>query len=163
LSLVEVMIAGSISALLLIAVAAAFRASAEAIEENDRFFSAAQAARVSLTRILTQVRRGVVDQASTSTSLHLITGGTAPQGGSDVTYNYDSANKQIILVTNNDLTDGDYALAQNVSNLTFSYDTGRDSQGLSCVSRVVAAITVQVGNNVVRLSGAAAPRRNLTY
>ncbi len=54
LSLAEVMISLAISAMLLTAVAAAFTASSEAIEQNDQFFRASQAARVSMNQILTE-------------------------------------------------------------------------------------------------------------
>jgi Tfp pilus assembly protein PilW len=47
LSLVEVMISTAISATLLLAAGGAFVASTKAIENNDRFFTASQAARPS--------------------------------------------------------------------------------------------------------------------
>src|SRR5438132_4535315 len=85
LGMVEALISLAICAALLTAVAAAFRASADAIEQNDQFFRATQAARVALTRILTQVRRGTPATDSTSSNLHLLT-----DNGLDVSYHYDS-------------------------------------------------------------------------
>ena len=158
LGLVECMISLAIAAMLLTAVAAAFKTSAEAISLNDQFFRATQAGRVSLNRILTQVRRGSVDTHSTSSNLHLIT-----DTGQDLSYTYDSANKQLKLVTNSDTTDPDYVLARNVSQLSFGIQTGTDYAGHVCVSRVSLLITVTIGNNSVVLSGTGAPRRNLSY
>ena len=57
LSIVEVMISLTISAFLLVAVAAAYNASANAVEMNDRFFRATQAGRVTLNQLLTEIRR----------------------------------------------------------------------------------------------------------
>src|SRR5438552_8255528 len=110
LGMVEALIALSIAAMLLTAVGVAFNASADAIQMNDNFFRATQAARVSLTRIMTQVRRGSVDDKSTTTNLHIIT-----DTGQDVTYKYVPNLQQILLVTNSDLTDPDYVLARNVT------------------------------------------------
>src|SRR3982750_1159937 len=85
MGLMEAMIALAITAALLTGVAMAFVASSAAVSNNDQFFRATQASRISLNRILTQVRRGTVDTNSTSTSLHLLT-----DTNQDYTYNYDT-------------------------------------------------------------------------
>src|SRR5438874_5956452 len=100
LGLVEALISLAIAAALLTAVAIGFVASARAINENDQFFRAAQSGRVSLNRILTQVRRGTPANDSTATSLHLLT-----DTGQDITYSYNSTTKQLKLVTNTITTD----------------------------------------------------------
>src|SRR5205823_1131522 len=138
----------SITAMLLTGVAAAFNASAAAINNNDQFFRATQAARVSLNRILTQVRRGSIDDHSTSTNLHLIT-----DSGQDLSYTYDSTLGQLKLVTNSDLTDPDYVLARNVASCQFTLQSGTDYAGHSCVARVSVLVTITIGNNSVLLSG----------
>ena len=145
-----------IASVLLTGVAAAFRASADAISINDDFFKASQAARVSLARIMTQVRRGSVDEASTTTSIHLIT-----DTGQDVTYNYDSSSQQINLVAN--ATGTTYTLAHNVTGCQFLIDLGTDYNNAACVSRVTMQVTVQVGDNSVFLTDSAASRRNIVY
>jgi len=60
LGLAEAMISLSIAAMLLTAAGAAFNASSMAIEENEKFFRVSQAARISMSRMLTQCRRGTV-------------------------------------------------------------------------------------------------------
>src|SRR5436190_21986916 len=90
LGLVEVMISLASTATLLTAVAAAFRASGDAIDINDHFFKATQSARVSLARMLTQVRRGTPATDTTGTSLHLLT-----DGGQDVNYDYDATTQTL--------------------------------------------------------------------
>src|SRR5215212_2456647 len=96
LSLAEVMISLAISAMLLTAVAAAFTASAEAIEQNDEFFRASQAARVSMNQILTEIRRAnAVQVPATNKSLSMLT-----WDNKDRTYSYDSGTKKLKLITN---------------------------------------------------------------
>src|SRR5439155_22638765 len=94
LGMVEAMISLAICASLLTAVSMAFRASGDAIDQNDQFFSATQGARVALSRILTQVRRGTPATDSTSNNLHLLT-----DTGLDISYHYNSSAKQLSLVT----------------------------------------------------------------
>jgi type II secretory pathway pseudopilin PulG len=164
LSLVEVMVSLAITATLLTAAAAAFNASSNVIQTNDEFFRATQAARISLHQIITQVRRGSVNTASTSTSLRLITAAQDDGSGEDdVTYSFVPAENKLKLITNDDPADPDYTLASNVDNITFEVETGEDYTHAPCVTRVTVAVTVKVGDNVVTLSGAACPRRNLVY
>ena len=40
---------------------------------------------------------------------------------------------------------------------------GQDYNNAACVARVAVSLTVKIGQNDVRLSGSAAPRRNLSY
>jgi hypothetical protein len=148
----------AITATLLTAVAAAFRASGDAIDINDAFFKATQSARVSLARMLTQVRRGTPATDTTASSLHLLT-----DGGLDVNYNYDSTGKMLTYITNGNPNARTYTLARNVSQCTFSKTNGTDSTGAPCVAKVTITLAVTVGDNKVLLSGSAAPRRSLTY
>jgi len=165
LSLAEVMISLAISAMLLTAVAAAFTASSDAIEINDQFFRASQAARVSMTQILTEIRRANAVQAPLPTgpqtglkSLSLWT-----HDAKDRTYSYDVAAQKLKLITNDVLTDPDYTLASNCTAATFDFDTFADGAGVRHVSRVAVTITVRVDKNTIRLTGSAAPRREQTW
>lgn len=164
LSIVEVLISLSISAMLLVAVAAAFSASSQVIQENDEFFRATQAARVSLNQMLTEIRRcSALTVDASGKRIDLIT-----DDGEDRSYVYDDsaatvAGRRLLLVTNDITTDPDYTMAENVSMLTFSADTLTNDQGIQYVVRVTATIEVQVGNNSVRLAGSTAPRRVHTY
>jgi prepilin-type N-terminal cleavage/methylation domain-containing protein len=164
LSLVEIMVALAITATLLTAAAVAFNASSAIVTANDEFFRATQAARVSMHQILTQVRRGSVNTAWNATTLRLITAANDDGSGEDdITYSFVSADKKLKLITNDVLTDPDYVLASNVSDLKFGVEIGEDYTKAPCVVRVTVSITVRVGDNVVTLSGSAAPRRNLVY
>lgn len=158
LGLVEAMIALAITAALLTAVGTAFTSSAQAIKMNDDFFRASQAARVSMEKILSQIRRGAVDEASTSSNLHIIT-----DAGQDISYIPDLANNQILMRTNAITTDPDFVMARNVTACTIDIRAGTDYNNAPCVARVNIEIAVKVGNNEVRLSGAAVPRINMKY
>src|SRR4051812_40354938 len=56
LSIIEALISLSLTAMLLVAVAAAYHASAAAIEMNDQFVRGSQAARISVNQIIGQIR-----------------------------------------------------------------------------------------------------------
>lgn len=157
LGLIEVMISLAIAAMLLTAVSAAFTASASAVENNDQFFRASQAARVSLHQLLTEIRRSHAANVS-GDQIDLIT-----HDGSDRSYIYDSANQRLMLRTNDTTTDPDYSLCTSLVGHDFSAETQTDEGGISHVIRVQVTLIVKVGPNEVRLSGAAAPRRGVTY
>jgi hypothetical protein len=155
--IVEVLISLAISAMLLTAITAAFAASAAVIQANDEFFRASQSARVSMTQILTEVRRAYAVSVQPG-RIDLIT-----SGEHDRSYSYDSANRRLLLITNDITTDPDYTLASNVTAATFTSDTEQDMNGITRVVRVSVVLVVKVGDNQVRLSGSAAPRRTQTY
>ena len=158
LSIVEVLISLGISALLLTAVAAAFSASADVVEANDQFFRASQAARVSLNQMLTEIRRAHAVAVPSTSKIDMITAASK-----DRSYVYNSTSKQLKLVTNDNISDPDYSLANNVTTCAFGSQTKVDQGGISRVVRVTITLEVAVGNNRLRLSGSAAPRREQTY
>lgn len=156
LSLIEVMISLAISAMLLTAVAAAFSASTSAVEHNDQFFRACQAARVSLNLILTEVRRSNAVDVPSSSQINLITA-----DGEDLSYIYDQNSHTLKLVKN--ATAQEFVLSRNVNALSFTSDISTGAGGVTFVSRVSASLTVEVQDNRVSLTGSTAPRRAQTY
>jgi Tfp pilus assembly protein PilW len=156
LSIVEVMISLTIAAMLLTAVAAAFTASSDVIEHNDQFFRACQAARVSMNLMLTQVRRAHSVDMVTTTDIDLKypnpTDPTNAAAALSYSYHYDAATQQIKFINN---ADGkEYRLAGNVVECRFD----REMPGTT-ITRVTISLRVQVGDNSIRLSGSAAPRK----
>jgi prepilin-type N-terminal cleavage/methylation domain-containing protein len=162
LSLVEVMISLAISAMLLTAVAAAFTASSDAIQVNDEFFRASQAARVSMNQILTEVRRAqhVDPPTAGGTRMFMQCWDHTPTKPSHRTYAYDAANRKLMLITENDATDPDYTMASNCT--TARFDADLDATGVK-VLRLSVTIVVQVGQNQIRLTGSASPRKAQTW
>src|SRR5262249_673847 len=123
LSLVEVVISLAISAMLLTAVAAAFSASANAIEIKDQFFRATQAARVSLNQVLTEVRRSKACSVSPSSKkIDMIT-----YDDKDRTYSYNNGTGCLMLITNDITTDPDYKMCSNITSYSCDADTVTDA------------------------------------
>ena len=158
LGLVEAMIALAITAALLTAVAAAFSASAQAINENDEFFMATQGGRVALNRILMQVRRGTVSTNSTATELTLIT-----DTGLTQKYQIDLVSKVIKLVTVSNGVETPHVLARTISAGTFAYETGTDYDGNPAITRVAVNLTIENKNNRVLFSGTGTCRSVIAY
>lgn len=147
LSLVEALLSLSISAMLLTAVGAAYRASAQAIEMNDQFFRATQAARVSINQVMAEVRKcqsGVVS----SDSLELTTA-----NGHIRTYTFDDTNDKLTITIDDGVTPVTHTMAKNVQGIEFF----TDGQTISMT------VTVQIGSNQIILNGSALPRRTLVY
>jgi type II secretory pathway component PulJ len=158
LSIVEVMISLTIAAMLLTAVAAAFTASSDVIDHNDQFFRACQAARVSMNLMLTHVRRADAVQPITGTDIDLFyPNPDTSQPSFSYTYRYDDPGDRILFINNDD--GKEYRLASNVTSCSFASET----DAIGAVVRVTIALTVKVGDNSIRLSGSAAPRRSQTY
>lgn len=162
LGTIELLISLAITSMLLVAVAAAFSASASVIENNDEFFRAGQAARVTMNQLLAQVRRAEVVDVVSASELELFTA-----DDEDRTYRFDASTGKLMLVTEDIADDPDYCLASNLSQVTFAADTKQRDDGNGnytiYVARVSVTLVVQVGDNRIRLTGSSVPRRSLTY
>jgi prepilin-type N-terminal cleavage/methylation domain-containing protein len=154
--IVELLIAMAITAMLLVAVAVAFRASMASYRNNEDIFKAVNRARQALFRITTQLRTGYwVDPNAPSNECSFYTA-----GGDDITYRYNSADSKLYLITNDDPSDSDYVLCDNVSAMTFSKAT-RSDEGVTYVVSVHISMTVVVGNAQQTVSSAAVIRRDM--
>ena len=147
LSLIEVMIAVAISAMLLVAVAAAFSATSDSIEMNDQFTRASQAARISMNQIMAEVRK-CKSGITSPTSLELQTATDERR-----IYTYSSATKQLTLTLPDNVPPTTYTLARSVTAAQFASD-GRT---------ISLTITVQIGDNRITLSSSGMPRRTVTF
>jgi len=152
----ELLIALAISAMLLVAVAVAFNASAVNYQENEDIFRTINNARQALFRMTSQLRTAsAVDPNAPSNECSMITAAEE-----NITYRYNNVDNKLYLVTNYDLSDSDYVLCDNVTAMTFyktpiSTDDGPDSKS------VQISMTVASGNVHKTISAAAAIRRNL--
>lgn len=147
LGLVELIVSLTVAAMLLTAVGAAYSITTTAIEMNDQFFRASQAARVSINQIMSEVRRcqsGVVDDPS----LELTT-----QTGEKRVYTYDSENDQLTMTLLDQPLSPTYVLARNVNSCSF-YTDG---------DTIAMRVSVMIGPNQVTLSGSAMPRRSMSF
>ena len=155
-TIAEVLIALAITAILMAAVAVAFNASVINYNENKDIFNAINKARQALSRITTELRTAkavVVSEASSQCSLIVA-------DGSDFTYQYNSSDNKLYLVTNDDLSDSDYLLCDNVTAMSFTKQTAVEDS-VTYVKSVLISITVSCGNTHQSLSAAAVIRKNL--
>lgn len=152
-TVVELLIALAITAMLLGAVAAAFNASVINYQENEDIFKAMNKARQSLFRITTQLRTAAgVDPNAPANECTLLT-----SDGNDITYRYNSSEKKLYL----DMDSQAYLLCDNVSTMTFEKITGVNADGDTYVKNVQILMTVISGNITKTISAAAVIRRNV--
>ena len=155
-TIIELLLALAITAVLLAAVAFAFTASVTNYQENEKIFKTINNARQALYRITTELRTAsAVDPNLITTQCSLITA-----AGTDITYRYNAADDKLYLITNDDLTDPDYVLCDNVTAASFTKSTFVE-ESVTYVKNVQVSMTVQSGDFSRTLSAAAVVRRNL--
>ena len=155
-TIAEMLISLAVISILLAAVAVAFNASVINYRENNDIFKAVNGARQSLTRMTTQLRTAdAVNPDSLTNEVSLITA-----GGEDVTYCYSSADKKLYLVTNDNASDPDYMLCNNVAAMTFTKNIVTEGSQTK-VKSVQISMTVTGGDTQRTVSAAAVVRRNL--
>ena len=157
-TVVELLLALAIASILLATVATAFNASIINYRQNEDIFKVINSARQSLFRLTSQLRTAdAVDPTSPANECTLITA-----GGDDITYRYNNADNKLYLITNDDLSDPDYVLCNNVTAMTFTKDTVI-IESIEKVRSVQVSITVASGNVERKISAAAVIRRNLSW
>jgi prepilin-type N-terminal cleavage/methylation domain-containing protein len=155
-TLVELLLALAISTMLLTAVGVAFNASAVNYRENEEIFKTVNSARQALFRITSQLRTAdAVDPNAPSNECTLITA-----GGEDITYRFDSGDRKLYLVTNDDLSDSDYVLCENVTTMTCTKNAVLEDSQVK-VKSVQVSLTVSSGDMDRTIAAAAVVRRNL--
>jgi len=168
LTLIETMVSLSIAASLMVAVAAAYNASAAAVTSNADFYRATQAGRITMNQVLAEIRQ--CESVSVySDHIDIIRAAanmvTDPTLGTEVyrRFAYDATNKRITLQIfyGASSTGGPvYEMGSSVSAVAFGPAVmGQDWNNTTVVQHVPIGISVTVGKNFVTLSGAAGPRR----
>jgi len=152
-TLVECLISLVITAVLLTAVAAAFKASVVNYGENEEMFWTINNARQAMARMTSQLRTGYsVDPTADSNECSFFTA-----DNEDITYDFESADQKLYLVKN--ATGQRYTLCDDVVAASFARTLTAD--GLDCKS-VQVSLTVRNGDSRRTLSSAAVIRRNLS-
>jgi len=150
----ELLIALAISAMLLVAIATAFNASATNYQENEAIFKTVNNARQALFRMTSQLRTAsAVDSAAPNNECSFITA-----AGEDITYQFRIAENKLYLITNVDSKE--YVLCDNVTAMTFT-KSSVVVDTLIIVKNVQISMTVVSGNVQKTISAAAVIRRNL--
>jgi prepilin-type N-terminal cleavage/methylation domain-containing protein len=152
-SLVELLIALAVTAMLLVSIAAAFKASVVNFQENEGIFKMVNTARQALVRITNELRTATaVAVGEPSNQCSLITA-----QGADITYLYDGVAKKLYLVKGGN----SYVLCDGVTAMSFQRDVRQDEFGVDFVRSVQISITVSSGNDSRTLAAAALVRRSL--
>src|SRR4051812_7917059 len=150
LSIIEVMISLTISVFLLVAVAAAYSASSDAVEMNDKFFRATQAGRVTMNQLLTEIRRA--DSIKVNTYSIEVFRPEPSKINPQETYRvfeYDPVAKQMTLQIHFDATSPTplspkYSLARNVEAVVFGpAETQIGANNMIEVTRVPVQLVVK--------------------
>ena len=155
-TIVEVLLSLAVMAILLVAIATAFNASVINYRVNEDIFRSMNSARQAMFRITNQLRTAkAVDPNSPANECTLIT-----SDNNDVTYRYDSSDDKLYFVTNDDLTDSDYVLCDNVSAMTFTKITETEDS-VTYVKNVQISLTVESGDVEHKVCAAVVIRKNL--
>ena len=157
-TIAELLVALTISMLLLAAVAFAFQSSMINYQENEDIFVVTNSARQALFRMTTQLRTAdAVDPNAPSNQCTFFT-----SNGENITYDYRSADNKLYLITNSN--GNEYVLCDNVTAMTFTKDTfivDLESGPEIRVKSVQISMTVVNGDIEKTISSAAVIRRNL--
>jgi prepilin-type N-terminal cleavage/methylation domain-containing protein len=155
-SIVELLIALAIAGMLLAAVAVAINASSTNYRQNEDVFKVVNSARQALFRITSQLRTAsAVDPNAPGNECTMITA-----AGENITYRYNNADNKLYLITNDDLSDSDYVLCDNVTAMTCTKDWAVED-AVIVVKSVQISLTVASDDVKKTISAAAAIRRNL--
>jgi prepilin-type N-terminal cleavage/methylation domain-containing protein len=158
MSLVEVLIATSIASVLLVSTAAAWVASTNAVEINDRTATGLRSASTSLLQMTTAIRRCQAVQTY-SDHIDLIT-----FDGHSYSYYYVASAQQLQFVDKDVTPNTVYPITNNVTAVTITSDTAPNPQTqVSCVVHVSINMTLNINNCPFTLCGGAAPRVNINY
>jgi type II secretory pathway pseudopilin PulG len=157
-TIAELLLSLAIAAILLAGLATAINASFINYRENEDMFKATNSARQALLRITNDLRTAdTADPLSPANECSLITA-----NGDDITYRYNNTDNKLYLITNDDSSDPDYVLCDNVTAMTFTKQTFVEDT-LTKVRGVQVSITVASGNAEQKISAAAVIRRNLSW
>ena len=154
-TIIELLITLMITGMLMAAIAGAIHASSVNYNANEDIFKSMNVARLALLRITAEIRTAqavAVSEASTQCSV-------VTASGSDITYSYNATEDILYLITNDDVSDDDYVICENITDVTFTRTTYVSDPGI--VKDVMISITSNVGDASQTLSSAAILRKNL--
>lgn len=155
-TIAELLIALALAGMLLAAVAVAFNASVTNYQQNDDIFKVVNSARQALFRMTSQLRTAIaVDPNAPINECTMLT-----SANENITYRYNSADNKLYLITNDDLSDSDYVLCDNVTAMNCSKTTAV-VDAMTIVKSVQISITVASDDVQKTISAAATIRRNL--
>ena len=154
-TIAELLLAMTIMALLLSALAVAINASMMNLKVNENSFKAINNARQALSRITADLRTSKgVEPSEPGNCCSLVTADDRV-----IMYNYDSSTGKLMLMTVDDSTDKDYLLCDGVTAMTFT--KGLDPEDSGVVRNVQIKMTVESGDISKTVSTAVVIKRNM--
>ncbi len=152
-TLVEIIIALALLAMLMAAVGVAVHASAVNYKANENIFKAMNTARQAMMRITSDLRTAAgVSNMDPSNQCSMVT-----SDGRDITYRFNSTDNTLFLDINIGANAGSYVLCRNVTAMTFTRTPATGDP----VRNVRISITVTVGGVPQTVASAAVIRRNM--
>ena len=169
-TIVEVLLALTILALLLSSMAVAFQASLRNTEENQRLASSTQTARSLLNRMTSLIRSAeAIDLNGPTTELRVLRPDDGSGDDRQVRYVFDSGEGVLRYreLLNGSVTEDQVLLGDTediqVSSFLVTIETGLDWQGMTAAKSVLINLTYSQDGRVHVLTVSACPRRNQTY
>lgn len=166
-TLIEVILAVTITALLLAAIATAMHASLMSYTENEKAAAVTQTSRSVINRLVRDVRTAqAVD--STDTSLTII----PPDNGSGITeIQYDFSGGQLLYrVTRNGqqsthvlIEAPDQGGGPGVGSFDVLREVGQNWEGVDCTKSITVRLVLEMDGRPFGVTATSAPRRNQTY
>lgn len=156
--------------MLLLAIAMAYDAMAQSVEVNDRFNRAAQIARISIRKMVEEVRTAEACQVGTSAQQTQTSIVGAPNldiirnDGKVIHYLFDAGSRQVRLRVDDPTSPVTVVLARDVESASFSADIEPHPEtGVRRTVRVVIEIRLDVDSQTLYLCGSSVPRREMVY
>jgi prepilin-type N-terminal cleavage/methylation domain-containing protein len=168
MTLIEALLALAISTALLVAVSAAFKASADAVAINDSYFQCTQTARIAIGQMETELRRAdAVKIDPEGTWMEVIRPSdqlTANEISRQYRYDADAKRLTLRIVYAGDSSSPEYELAGHITACKFGpAEMGWDYAGVAVALRVPITLTCSIGASTFTLHGSAAPRRTQRF
>jgi hypothetical protein len=168
MTLTEVLLATAISTALLVAVSAAFKASADAVAINDSYFRCTQMTRLAMGQVVGELRRADAVQVDPAGAFVDVIRPPDQLTANEISrrYYYDAKSKRLtlrILYAGNYLGP-EYELGAHLTSCKFGpAEIGLDAAKAAVVLHVPITMTCSIGASAFTLNGSAAPRRAQRY
>ena len=168
LGMVELLVSLAIMAMLLTSVAAAFHASMETVEENQKITTVTHNARIVLNRMMAEIRQADAIEYGTNfvkivppsmgalklTEYRVVNGAMSYHQ----TFNEDLPTSHVILGPEDGITINRFVLDDLPGNVV-----NGDGVTIPCIDRLTVELDLSVGSNHFAVTASTNPRRNLDW
>ncbi len=159
-TIIEILMALAILAILMAAVGLAFDASVTNYQANEGIYKTLNTARQALLRMTTELRTADTvatetdDSPNQNSKISLIT-----NNGENITYRFNSADNTLYYDDNN--TGSSYVLCENVTSMTFNRTPRPDDANIIRSVRIILTVADDLGQVTQTLATGTVIRKNL--